>query len=162
MANFIINLIVAAFSFILRMSYALLMKFRLMGLFLWCIGICVIYYNKETQAKYGSIVPYYMFLGLIILIGTIISMITAVVRIWNPGFQFLDLFTGKPSHMDIRYFQMVSTMEELNSAYLDKSVTYGLHRDTYGASWKDKREYRRMKREYEYLKRKMENNLSDN
>ena len=149
MANFIINLIVAAFSFILRMSYALLMKFRLMGLFLWCIGICVIYYNKETQAKYESIVPYYMLLGLIILIGTIISMITAVVRMWNPGFQFLDLFTGKPSHMDIRYFQMVTSLEDLNSQYL--------HLTLEAAMAGEKRILRRMEREYEYLKRKFEN-----
>ena len=61
--------------------------------------------------------------------------------------------------MDIRYFQAVTSLDELNSEYLHKSLQNDLDRDTYGTSWKDKKENRRMEREYEYLKRKFEKKL---
>ena len=158
-AMFFINIIIMISSFVIRVIYMLLMKLRLMGVFLWFVGLGIIYWNDETREKYSAIVPYYGLLGIVVLIGTIIAMITAVIRIWKPGFQFLDLFTGTPEHMDIRYFQTVTSLDELNSEYLHKSLQNNLHRDTYGASWIDKKEDRRMRREYEYLKRKFEKKI---
>ena len=150
------NIIIMIPSFVIRVIYMLLMKFRLMGVFLWFVGLSIIYWNDETREKYSAIVPYYGLLGIVVLIGTIIAMVTAVIRIWKPGFQFLDLFTGTPEHMDIRYFQTVTSLRKLDEEWLDKSLKYNMQKDTYGTSWKEQKEYRRMRREYEYLKKKFE------
>ena len=155
-AMFFINIIIMISSFVIRVIYMLLMKLRLMGVFLWFVGLGIIYWNDETREKYSAIVPYYGLLGIVVLIGTIIVMITAVIRIWKPGFQFLDLFTGTPEHMDIRYFQAVTSLRKLDEEWLDKSLKYNMQKDTYGTSWKEQKEYRRMRREYEYLKKKFE------
>lgn len=70
------NIIIMIPSFVIRVIYMLLMKFRLMGVFLWFVGLSIIYWNDETREKYSAIVPYYGLLGIVILIGTIIAMLT--------------------------------------------------------------------------------------
>ncbi|MGN1314636.1 MAG: hypothetical protein ACI4VG_06435 [Lachnospiraceae bacterium] len=153
---FLVNILVNIFLFVIKIIYVLLMKLRLMGLFVWFVGLGIIYWDAASALKYEAIIPYYLFLGIPVLIGTVISMITAVVRYWKPGFRFLDLFIGTPEHMDIRYFQAITSLEELEKQYYSYSLTYDLDKDIDGSSHFRDREYRRMAREYEYLKRKFE------
>ena len=64
---------------------------RLVGLFAWFVGFCIINWTDESMMKYASITPFYYFLGVIIGIITLLMVITIIVRIWKPEFSFIKL-----------------------------------------------------------------------
>lgn len=74
-----------------------LIKIRLIGVFIWFLGFCVIYWNDESMAKYKSIAPFYIALGVIIGIITVLCIITAIIRIWKPEFSFITLLKNQIS-----------------------------------------------------------------
>lgn len=147
----LIGVLVLGVTLFFKLLYTLLMKFRLMGVFLWIMVLFFAHWNKETAAKFEPYATAYAILGLIVLIGTIISMITAVVRYWKPGFNSIDLFTGAPDRMDVRYYQTVSSLEDLKEQHAHGAIQASM--------LGKKKELQKREREYEYLKRKFKENV---
>lgn len=126
----------------------LVYKLRLTGIFLWICGLGFITWNTEHIEKYGKFLAPYVFFGILVVIGTLLAMFTAIVQFWKPGFRFLDLITGAPEQMDLRYFQGVGTLEELETMYINEALCYKLDGNM--------KQYKKLNREYHYLKRKLE------
>lgn len=126
----------------------LVYKLRLTGIFLWICGWSYIYWNEQNMIRYEKYLGIYYLLGILVVIGTILAMFTAIVQFWKPGFRFLDLITGAPEQMDLRYFQGVETLEELETMYINEALCYKLDGNM--------KQYKKLNREYHYLKRKLE------